>query len=77
MAAETGTITFYEFLNSQEEEPSLILDTIRAAAREYNDYRTLSLMLADISVVHDRFEILWNDYETELDRQEYESHIIE
>lgn len=36
------------------------------------DYRTASLIFADVSVIRETFEALWYGYEAELDRQNYE-----
>lgn len=72
-------MSFIEFLQTQDviqNDPGLtstIIDEINDIASGHDDYRTLSLVFADISELRDVFESLWYEYETELDRQEYES----
>lgn len=76
-------MSFIEFLQTQDviqNDPGLtntIIDVINDMASGHDDYRTLSLVFADIPELRNIFESFWYEYETELDRQEYESHIIE
>ena len=71
MAAENERMTFNEYLQTQDTDDSFAFEVIKAEAEEHNDYRVLSLIFAD--VFRDKFERLWYDYETELDRQNYEA----
>lgn len=72
-------MSFIEFLQTQDttqNDPDLsntIIEVINGKASGRDDYRTLSLVFADIPELRDIFESLWYEYETELDRQEYES----
>lgn len=73
MAADNRT-TFHEYLQSQNYDQSNAFDSIMAAAKAHNDYRTLSLIFVDTEH-RDTFERLWYEYEGELDRQNYEREL--
>lgn len=72
-------MSFIEFLQTEEAVQSdhTIIDVINDMVSGHDDYRALSLAFADVPELRDVFESLWYEYETELDRQEYESHINE
>ena len=77
MAAER--MTFVEYLRSRNIDESTpgaegILFEIMSAVTA-TDYRMLSLVAADLPELVDLFERLWYDYETELDRQNYEAEL--
>ena len=63
-------MTFSEYLQTHNTEEGLAIMLIKDAASRHNDYRTLSLLFADL--FRDKFEQLWWAYETELDRIQYE-----
>lgn len=71
-------MTFSKYLQEQETlrpelSESIIFGTIKAASAEHDDYRSLSLILAEVPILFDEFQRLWDQYESELDRQNFES----
>ena len=70
------TITDYlseiKHINSNTLGSEGIVFSVLSATDPDIDYRTASLIFADLPVVRDTFESLWSGYESELDRQNYE-----
>ena len=70
-------MTFREYVQMQsktygkEEVNKYIMAVIEEAASEHDDYRSLSLIFADVPVLHNTFEQLWYKFEDYLDYQNY------
>lgn len=70
-------MTFKEYLqdldiSNDTKGPEAIVFSVIAACRPDITYREASLIFADVPVIRDTFERLWNEYESELDRLNYE-----
>lgn len=69
-------MTFKEFLQSMNIDSSTsgADGIVYAAVSEIPDidFRHASLIFADVPIIRDTFERLWYEYESELDRRNYE-----
>lgn len=70
-------MTFKEFLQSMNIDSSTsgadgIVYAAIVTCRPDITYRHASLIFADVPVIRDTFERLWYEYESELDRQNYD-----
>lgn len=70
-------MTFKEYLqdldiSNDTKGPEAIVFSVIAACRPDITYREASLLFADVPVIRDTFERLWYEYESELDRQNYD-----
>ena len=72
-------MTFKTYLQTQINEQSAMGDDafamriIEAEITDRDDYRTLAVRYVGDPVVGDSFQRLWDSYENELDRQNYEA----